>query len=159
MVQVHHSCCACTVCADLCGIQLAVVFQLFSSCSASHSLCCPSSFVSHLSGCNNHCSGASNGFHLDLLTQMASWPFILTWSICFNVSTAPVASTAYPIMFGAFDNVLVDPIILDMSSSMLRGSFLLLCGFVRWWMWFWRFLRYIFDGYFIVLIVLISPCR
>ena len=46
---------------------------------------------------------------------MASWPFILTWRIRFNVAATPVASTAYLIVFGAFNNVLVVPNNLDAS--------------------------------------------
>ena len=60
MVQVRRSCCARTVHADLPGIQLAVAFQLVSSCSVRRSLHRPSGFVSHLSGCHHHRSGASD---------------------------------------------------------------------------------------------------
>ena len=103
MVQVRRSCCARTVHADLPGIQLVVAFQLVSSRSVRRSLRHPSGFISHLSGC--HCCRSG-----------VSWPFILTWRIHLNIAATPIVSTtAYPIVFSAFDNILAVPNILDAS--------------------------------------------
>ena len=59
--------------------------------------------------------------HLDLFAQMASWPFISIWRVRFNVSAAPVASTAYPIVFCAFDNVLAVRIDLQLRVASWPG--------------------------------------
>ena len=74
-VQVRRSCCARTVSPDLPGIQLAVAFQLVSSCSLRPSLRRPPGLVSHLSGCHRHRSGASDRARwLPISTCSPRWP-------------------------------------------------------------------------------------
>ena len=52
----------------------------------------------------------------------ASWLYIPSWHVCIAVAVAPVASTAYPIAFGAFNNLSTVRIDLDASYCLLLAS-------------------------------------